>query len=119
MRSLTRAAVIVLATAAMAFAAAPKKATCAQARETFANRCEMCHGPNGKGYAAIHTPDFTSKAWQARHTDAQLIHAVENGVNGAGQMPAFKGQLSDAQIDALVKCVVRGFGEPAAAKPAH
>lgn len=111
MRLLTRSAVIVLATAALAFAAAPKTSRCAQAQQTFANRCEMCHGPNGKGYAAIHTPDFTSRAWQAKYTDAQLIHAVQHGVKGAGMMPAFQGQLSDAQIDALVRCVVRGFAK--------
>lgn len=111
MRLLTRSAVIVLATAALALAASPKNSSCAQAHQTFANRCEMCHGPNGKGYAAIHTPDFTNKAWQAKHTDAQLVNAITNGVKGEGIMPAFQGQLTKAQIDALVKCVIRGFAK--------
>ncbi|MGH9535302.1 MAG: c-type cytochrome [Terriglobales bacterium] len=113
MHSLTRPALTVLAAAALvagasAIAATPK-ASCKAARQTFNDRCSMCHGENGKGYAAIHTPDFTDPHWQAKHTDAQLISAVEHGVQAAGMMPSFQGQLTHAQIDALVRCVVRGF----------
>lgn len=71
----------------------------------------MCHGMKGKGYASIHTPDFTKARWQAKHTDAQLIAAVTHGKMGAGRMPSFQGQLTPQQIDALVHCVVRGFGK--------
>lgn len=116
MHPLTRSAVTVFTAAALsagaaAFAAAPT-ANCQRARQTFNDRCAMCHGENGKGYAAIHTPNFTDPQWQAKHTTSQLISAVEHGVKGKGAtMPAFKGQLSKAQIESLVKCVVRGFAK--------
>lgn len=96
-----------------AYAANPK---CAKAQATFSDKCSMCHGADGKGYSAIHTPDFTSEKWQAAHKDAELADAITNGKQGDGMMPPFKDQLSAGEIDALVTCVVRGFGKPAAAK---
>jgi len=90
-------------------AAAAPKHDCQAAKDLFNNRCVMCHGPDGKGYAAIGTPNFTDSKFQASQTDAQLIDAVTNGKRGTGQMPPFKGQLTNAQISDLVHCVVRGF----------
>jgi mono/diheme cytochrome c family protein len=69
----------------------------------------MCHAQDGKGYAAIHTPDFTDSKWQAAHKDDELIDAVTNGKQGEGKMPPFKDKLTPEQIDMLVKCAVRGF----------
>jgi cbb3-type cytochrome c oxidase subunit III len=66
--------------------------------------CSMCHGPDGKGFAAIHTPDFTDPKWQASKTDKQLLDAIKNGVKGTAMMP-FEGKLSDAEIHALVDYV--------------
>jgi cytochrome c oxidase cbb3-type subunit 3 len=100
----------------VAAAAAPKH-DCQAAKDLFNNRCVMCHGPDGKGYAAIGTPNFTDPKFQASQTDAQLIDAVTNGKRGeTGQMPAFKGQLTNAQISDLVHCVVRGFAPGGAKK---
>lgn len=99
----------------VAAAAAPKH-DCQAAKDLFNNRCVMCHGPDGKGYAAIGTPNFTDSKFQASQTDAQLIEAVTDGKRGTtGQMPSFKGQLTSAQISDLVHCVVRGFA-PGGAK---
>lgn len=61
----------------------------------------MCHGLDGKGYTAIHTPDFTSPKWQAAHTDRQISGAIENGVTGTS-MPAWRGKLTAAQVHDLV-----------------
>lgn len=91
-----------------AAAAAPKH-DCQAAKDLFNSHCVMCHGPDGKGYPAIGTPNFTDPKFQASQTDAQLINAVTNGKKGTGQMPPFKGQLTSAQISDLVHCVVRGF----------
>jgi mono/diheme cytochrome c family protein len=73
----------------------------ADASDLYKSKCSMCHGLDGKGYTAIHTPDFTSPSWQARHTDQQLKSAIENGVKGTS-MPAWRGKLTTAQIDQLV-----------------
>lgn len=83
---------------------------CRAAQPLFQAECSMCHGANGKGFSSIGTPDFTSAAWQKTHTDAQLKAAITHGLGGAGHMPAYGHQLSAAQIDALARCVIRGFG---------
>ena len=84
---------------------------CTGSVDLFRQKCSMCHAQDGKGYAAIHTPVFTDASWQAKHTDQELIDAVTNGKQEEGKMPAFKGKLTDAQIDSLVKCAVRGFAK--------
>lgn len=73
-----------------------------------AQHCVMCHGMDGKGYPAIHTPDFTSKKWQAAHTDAVITDAITNGKKGT-QMPAFGNKLSASQIQDLVQ-YIRSLG---------
>ncbi len=95
----------------LAGAAAAARPDCRGAHQLFMQTCSMCHGANGAGYPTIHTPNFTDPKWQARHTDAELIAAVTHGKQGAGRMPAFQGQLTPKQIDALVRCVVRGYGK--------
>ncbi len=95
-----------LSSSSLALAAGP---SCAQTRDLFTQKCSMCHGQDGKGYSAIGTPDFTSAKWQKAHPSNE---ALENVIKkGKGSMPAFDGILPEAQIDALVKCAVRGFGE--------
>jgi mono/diheme cytochrome c family protein len=71
------------------------------AADLFKSKCSMCHGLDGKGYTAIHTPDFTSPKWQAAHTDHQISAAIENGVKGTS-MPAWRGKLTTAQVHDLV-----------------
>ncbi|HZT73521.1 MAG TPA: PQQ-binding-like beta-propeller repeat protein [Terriglobales bacterium] len=84
-------------------------ALCGWAKETFAAVCANCHGADGKGYAALHTPDFTDAGWQAAHSDAQLVGAITHGLRQEGYMPAFGTSYSAAQIDALARCAVRSF----------
>jgi len=73
----------------------------------FKSKCSMCHGPDGKGYAAVKTPDFTSPTWQSSMTDKQIAEVVKNGKPNTMMMP-FGSQLSDADIQALVK-QIRSF----------
>lgn len=80
---------------------------CGETKVLFNQRCAQCHGPSGKGQAAMRTPDFTDSAWQASRTDAALIDALRNGTDHG--MPAFGSQLNTSQIDALIHCMVRGF----------
>lgn len=72
--------------------------------------CVMCHGMDGKGYPAIHTPDFTSKKWQAAHSDAVITEVITNGKKGT-QMPAFGAKLKADQIQDLVQ-YIRSLGTP-------
>lgn len=62
---------------------------------TFAAKCKMCHGADGKGNEAMKVPAFNPAK-----TDADLTKAINDGV--APKMPAFKGKLTDAEIAELV-----------------
>ena len=77
----------------------------------FREKCSMCHGLDGKGYAAIKTPDFTDAKWQAAHGDKELMDAIENGMKGTA-MVSFKGTLDHEQMEAVLK-YVRSLGSKA------
>lgn len=98
-------AVASIAWAASVSFAAPKKS---EGADIFREKCSMCHGIDGKGYAAIKTPDFTDPKWQAAHPDKELLNAIENGVQGTA-MVAFKDKLSQQQINDVLK-YIRSLG---------
>jgi outer membrane protein assembly factor BamB len=81
---------------------------CGQQTTTFNQRCAMCHGADGKGRDAAHTPNFTDAQWQLSKTDKELIDVLTNGSDRG--MPAFGGTLSAQEINQIVRCMVRGFG---------
>jgi mono/diheme cytochrome c family protein len=80
---------------------------CGEINQVFAQHCALCHGTDGKGIASRHTPDFTDSSWQQSRTDSELLAAVAKGTDSG--MPAFGDQLTPAQIDAFVHCMIRGF----------
>jgi len=96
----------------------PKTAPSAKpdGKQIFAARCAGCHGADGRAesaYGKQHSiPDFTSKAWSAKQSEKDQIATVTDGELEA-DMPAFSGQLSAAEIKAVVG-YVRGL--PAAKK---
>jgi mono/diheme cytochrome c family protein len=61
----------------------------------------MCHGVDGKGFAALKTPDFTSPKWQASMTDKQIKDVIKNGKKGTA-MVAFGDKLNEEEITAVV-----------------
>jgi cytochrome c oxidase cbb3-type subunit 3 len=61
----------------------------------------MCHGADGKGFAALKTPNFTDPKWQSSIKDREMRKVIENGKKGTA-MPAFGDKLKDEQISALV-----------------
>jgi mono/diheme cytochrome c family protein len=69
----------------------------------YKSKCQMCHGPDGKGdnpagkkmgVKDIHAPEV------AKMSDAELIAIT---TDGKAKMPAYKGKLTDDQIKELVK----------------
>jgi mono/diheme cytochrome c family protein len=75
---------------------------------SYKKNCAMCHKADGKGYAAMKTPDFTDKEWQASKKDEDLIETVSKG---KPPMPAFEKKLSADEIKLLITDVVRKFAE--------
>ncbi len=84
---------------------------CGETNQAFAQRCAVCHGPAGNGIASRHTPDFSDPSWQQSQPDKKLLDAITQGTESG--MPAFSGQLTTAQIESLVHCMIRGFAAPA------
>ena len=77
--------------------------------DLFKEKCSMCHGPDGKGYPALKTPDFTDPKVQTALSDKEITEAIKNGKKGTA-MPPFGDKLSDDQIHALVT-YIRSLGK--------
>ncbi len=86
------------------------------ASKLYRQQCMKCHGKDGTGAEArgemSEIPDFTSRRWQERRSDAKLIVSILDGKNT--KMPAFGGKLNEEQArDLLV--YIRAFGPGRAA----
>ncbi len=66
----------------------------------FVGNCASCHGADGKGIAAMKTPDFTDPSVQAALPDASVTKTIREGKPGTA-MPAWEGKLSEAEITAV------------------
>ena len=72
------------------------------AEALYKSKCQVCHGPDGKGSAAgqklgvkdFHAPDV------AKQSDDELFAATKQG---KGKMPAYDKKLTDDQIRQLIK----------------
>jgi mono/diheme cytochrome c family protein len=91
----------------------PSKAATPDGHTIFAHNCAPCHGPEGKGIAAMKTPDFTDPKVQASLTDDAIRQTIRNGKKGTA-MPAWRGKLSEDEI-ASVAGYLRTLGSHAAA----
>lgn len=65
----------------------------------FKAKCVACHGADGKKKG-----DLTA----LKGSEADVAKTISNG-NPAKKMPAYKGKLSDAEINALAKFVKGGL----------
>jgi mono/diheme cytochrome c family protein len=84
------------------FVARPALADDAEA--LYKSKCQVCHGPDGKGSAAgqkIGVKDFHSPEVQ-KQSDAELFEATKQG---KGKMPAYDKKLTDDQIKQLIKYI--------------
>jgi cytochrome c6 len=70
--------------------------------DTYKAKCMMCHAADGTGSTpagkAMGALPFKTAAL-VKASDADLIAAT---TNGKGKMPAYKSQLTEAQISALI-----------------
>jgi len=68
----------------------------------YKTKCAMCHGADGTGNTPVgksmKVRSFKSDE-DVKATDAKLIKDTTDGV---GKMPAYKGKLTDAQIQDVV-----------------
>jgi cbb3-type cytochrome c oxidase subunit III len=103
---------LIISSYAFSSGASPKStAALADGNAVYAAKCAICHGKDGRGlpnWRAKGQPDFTNATWQKSKTDAQIGDSIRNGKGK--YMPAYKGKLSDDDINA-VAARVRAFGK--------
>ena len=76
----------------------------AAGENVYKAKCATCHGPDGSGSAvgkSLQVADLRSAEVQSK-SDAELFQFVSDG---KGNMPGFKGNISDDEIHAAVKFV--------------
>jgi len=85
-------------------------------------KCVTCHGPDGSGNTAVgkslQTADLRSAEVQKK-SDAELTESISEG---KGNMPAFKGNITDDEIHsvlAYVRTLASKGGPPAKKKSAN
>jgi cytochrome c oxidase cbb3-type subunit 3 len=85
----------------------------------YAKNCAGCHGPDGKGCAAI---GLGNPVYLAIADDAAILRVTAEGVPGTS-MPAFAQRsgdmLTNDQIDAIVHGIRGQWGKPDALRDAH
>ena len=85
--------------------ALPVMAAAPDAATTYKAKCAMCHGPDGAGQTAT---GKSMKVRDLRSAEVQKQSGKELEAiitNGKGKMPAYKGKIAEAEIDALVKFI--------------
>jgi cytochrome c oxidase cbb3-type subunit 3 len=65
----------------------------------FAANCAACHGPEGKGNAAMGAPDLADALWLYAADKAVVMDSIRNGRGGV--MPAWSTRLDREQIKEL------------------
>ena len=84
--------------AAPAAPAQPAPSPMGNAPELFSSTCAPCHGTDLSGGRG---PSLFAERLLSETTDAALLHTIREGIADGG-MPAFKAQLSDADIGRLI-----------------
>ncbi|MFN9391226.1 MAG: c-type cytochrome, partial [Betaproteobacteria bacterium] len=75
----------------------------ARGRELFAQNCAACHGPEGKGNAAMGAPNLTDNTWLYGGGESTIIETLTKGRNG--HMPAWKEFLGEPKTHILAAYV--------------
>lgn len=102
--------------------AAAGGASAAAGEKVYTTNCSSCHQANGKGQPGVFPPLAGNSVVTGPAT--AVITIVKNGksgpitVNGTkynGQMPAWKGTLSDSDIASVVTYIRSSWGNKASA----
>lgn len=84
--------------------------------QVYTGKCAACHGDKGQGLVG---PNLTDKFWIHGSSPASIANTIYDGVLTKG-MPAWKGQIKDEEVIAVVAFInsIKGI-TPAGAKAAE
>jgi cytochrome c6 len=66
-------------------------------RAVFVANCQRCHGPRGQGGIGAKLSGVVTRSFPNIQNEINIV------TNGAGQMPAWGGKLTPAEIKAVVR----------------
>lgn len=79
-------------------------AALASGGQIFAEQCAACHGADGKGQASVGAPNLTDSQWIYGGGTQSIVDTIHSGRKG--QMPAWEGRLTPAEINMMVAYVL-------------
>ncbi|SUS03682.1 hypothetical protein DF3PB_1090003 [uncultured Defluviicoccus sp.] len=82
---------------------------------TYENLCAACHGADGRGRTPQGRKMKAGDLRESRLTDEQIARQIRHGSpakTGSSAMPAVGRDLTDTEVEALVR-VVKAFRPPA------
>lgn len=90
--------------------AGPSLAALNRGARLFQENCAQCHGPEGQGHpdwqtpGVVAAPPLNGTGNDVKRTRKELLAVIHDGVkrNGVIVMPAWKGRLSEAEINDVV-----------------
>ncbi len=74
------------------------------AMTTYKTLCIACHGPDGKGNAALGAPDLTNDIWLYGDSAEEVMHSIAKG--RAGMMPAQGEIIGEDKVHLLAAYVL-------------
>ena len=91
---------------AILFTAGAAGADAPAAAEIYAKRCAGCHGKDGKGDTPMAQKLGAKDISALPGSPADIQKTIEAG---KGKMPAFKGKITDAELESVAKYVKAGL----------
>lgn len=85
--------------------AAKTQARFAAGAFAYAQYCALCHGPEGKGYAADHAPSLVSSTFLESASDELIARGIRDGRPGTAMAPYAKsrgGPLDEEGVAAII-----------------
>jgi len=88
----------------------PNPALVQRGEVLYNTHCLSCHGGREGRPPDPYAPPHTTAGHTWHHPDGQLKEIILNGLTGRGTMPAFRGVLSEEDVEAILAYIKTWWG---------